>query len=204
MSISWFIAKRYIQAHRRTGFLSFITTIAILGVMLGTASLIITLSILDGFEREIKEKVVGFTSHIEVQGYQNRPVEDYASSVRRLNQEIAGIRAVSPFAAREGMIRSGNAVDGIYLKGIDPLMNVLTYSQHLVEGSFISADRKGLPQLVIGRKLANRLNAAIGQNLVVFALPQATAESVPMPTRTCTMHRNSSRWGMLSPASISL
>ena len=91
-----------------------------LGVMLGTAALIITLSILDGFEREIKQKVITFTSHIQVQGFQNQPLSDYHRSIERVKKEVAGIKAISPFVAREGMIRAREAVDGIYLKGVDP------------------------------------------------------------------------------------
>ena len=171
MSPSWFIAKRYIQAHRRSGFLSFITTIAVLGVMLGTAALIITLSVLDGFEREIKEKVIAFTSHIEVRGYQNQPLSNYRLSLLKVKKEIPGVKAISPFASREGMIRSKEAVDGIYLKGIEPATNVLTSRQHIVAGQFISPAARSVPQIVIGMKLANRLNVGVGDNLVVFALP---------------------------------
>jgi len=171
LSPSWFIAKRYIQAQRRSGFLSFITTIAILGVMLGTAALIITLSVLDGFEREIKEKVISFTSHIEVRGFQNKPLSNYRQSLERVKKEIIGVKAISPFAARESMIRSKDAIDGIYLKGIDPLIDVLTSRQHIVVGKFIASAQNELPQVVIGKKLANRLNVEVGEKLVIFALP---------------------------------
>ena len=172
MSPSWFIAKRYIQAHRKSGFLSFITTIAILGVMLGTAALIITLSVLDGFEREIKEKVINFTSHIEVRGFQNKPLSDYRQSIERVRKEIPGVNDISPFAAREGMIRSYDAVDGIFLKGIDPDNNVLNSHQHIIMGRTISSRHEGLAEIVIGKKLANRLSADIGAKLTVFALPR--------------------------------
>ncbi|MDI6767486.1 MAG: ABC transporter permease [Bacteroidota bacterium] len=171
MNLSWFIAKRYIQTNRRNGFLSFITTIAILGVMLGTAALIITLSVLDGFEKEIKEKVIAFTSHIEVRGFQNKTLSDYRQSIENLKKEIPNVKAISPFAAREGMIRFKDAVDGIYLRGIDPSIDVLTSRQHIVAGEFLSASTEGSREIVIGRKLANRLNVEVGDKLVVFALP---------------------------------
>ena len=172
MSVSWFIAKRYLKAHRRKGFLSFITIIAILGVMLGTAALIITLSVLDGFEHEIKSKVVEFTSHIEVQGYQNLPLRDYRQSIEKIKKEIPGITMIAPFAAREGMIRSRETVDGVFLKGIDTHDNILFSRNHIVAGTFIDS----ASQIVIGKKLAVRLNVQIGDKLVVFALPRGTMQ----------------------------
>lgn len=171
MSIEYFIAKRYLQSEHRKGFLSFITNIAILGVTLGTAALIITLSVLDGFEREIKNKVVEFTSHIQVQGFQGLALGDYRASMERATEEISGILSISPFAAKEGMIRSREGVDGIYLKGINPARDVVTPKYHLVEGTFIS-DAGTAREIVIGKKLALRLNAQLGDNIVVFALPR--------------------------------
>jgi len=145
--------------------------------MLGTAALIITLSILDGFEREIKEKVVGFTSHIQVQGFQNLPLPDYHRAIDRVMKEISAVKAMSPYVAKEGMIRAGDAVDGIFLKGIDPAMDVSAPRHYLVEGTFLSEKQQGINQIVIGKKLANRLNVTIGDKLVVFGLPQGRTQS---------------------------
>ncbi|MBI4547870.1 MAG: ABC transporter permease [Ignavibacteriae bacterium] len=159
-------------------FLSFISSIAILGVMLGTAALIITLSILDGFEREIKEKVVGFTSHVQVQGFQNLPLPYDQRSIDRVTREIPDVMSISPYAAREGMIRAGEAVDGIFLKGIDPSQNVSIPQRYLVEGTFLSGEQQGINQIILGKKLANRLNVTIGHKLVVFALPRGKNQSL--------------------------
>lgn len=139
--------------------------------MLGTAALIITLSVLDGFEKEIKEKVIAFTSHIEVRGFQNKLLSDYQQSIENVKKEVPSVKAISPFAAREGMIRFKDAVDGIYLRGIDPSIDVLTSRQHIIAGKFLSASTDGSREIVIGRKLANRLNVEVGNKLVVFALP---------------------------------
>ena len=171
MSIEYFIAKRYLRSEHRKGFLSFITNFAILGVMLGTAALIITLSILDGFEREIKTKVVDFTAHIQVQGYQNLPLENYTASMERVMKDVAGVQSISPFAAKEGMIRSRDGVDGIYLKGVDPQRDVVTPKYSLVEGRFLRGTDNAR-EIVIGKKLALRLSVHLGDKLAVFALPR--------------------------------
>lgn len=171
MIAEWYIAKRYLRPRRRGGFLSFITVITVVGVMLGTAALIITLSVLDGFERDIREKVIGFTSHIEVRGFQNMPLQHYRSGMERVMKEVRGVRVIAPFAAREGMIRSHDGVDGIFLKGIDPHEDILRSRSHIIRGSFVGAADSGMPGIVIGRKLADRLNVDLGATLVVFALP---------------------------------
>ncbi len=177
MSVSWFIARRYLQSQRKERFLSFITGFAIIGVAVGTAALIIALSILDGFEREIKEKVVGFTSHIDVVGFQNLPLAHSDATIRRIREHIPGIRLIAPYAAKEGMIRAHEAVDGVYVKGIDPAADGVVARQRLVAGSFLSAAPPEVPELVIGAKLARRLNVNVGDRAVVFALPAGKPET---------------------------
>ena len=150
--------------------------------MLGTAALIITLSILDGFEHEIKEKVVGFTSHIVVQGFQNAPLTRYEQSIAKVMRDLPDVKAISPYAAKEGMIRSKEAVDGIFVKGIDVARDVLTPRQHLIKGSFLPAERgSGAAQLVVGNKLAMRLNIDVGDKVVVFALPSDASDRSRQP-----------------------
>ncbi len=150
----------------------------VLGIMLGTAALVITLSVLSGFEREIKEKVVAFTSHIQILGFQNEPLHDFRRSIDRVKQGVPGVKSISPFAAKEGMIRSGSAVDGILLKGIDVSEEIVAPRQHLIKGRFLGENGTGPAQLVIGSKLARKLNVDVGEKLVVFALPMSGAPSL--------------------------
>ena len=178
MSFEWFIAKRFIRTHRQSGFLSFIATFAVLGVTLGTAALIITLSILDGFEREIKDKVIGFTSHIQVQGFQNITLHDERSAIETVRRSVPNVAAITPYVAREGMIRSRDAVDGILLKGIDLASDISAARRSLVEGSYLSGRDSSQAELVIGRRLALRLSAAVGDRLTVYGLPGAGREAM--------------------------
>jgi lipoprotein-releasing system permease protein len=171
VNASLFIAKRYIEYHRKNGFLSFITFIAILGVTLGTAALIITLSILEGFEREIKEKVISFTSHIEVRGYQNEPLGNSAGSIEMIEKEVPGIASITPFAARECLIRSKTEIDGVFIKGIENEEEMLISKRYLMEGEFSPEDENSIPGIVIGERLAVRLNCSVGDTLILFAMP---------------------------------
>ncbi len=137
--------------------------------MLGTAALIITLSVVDGFEKEIKEKVIGFSSHIQIQGFQSKPLLHYRESMSSISREIPGITSVSPFVAKEAMVRSKENIDGIFLKGIDIHLDQSIVHEYLVSGKFLS--ESALPEIIIGKKLANKLNVGVGEKLVVFGLP---------------------------------
>ncbi len=168
--VSWFIARRFFMTVRRSPLLSFISTIAIAGVCLGTAALIIALSILDGFEREIKEKVISFTSHIHVTGYGNKPLDDPDRSVRILREGVPGIRSIMPYAAREGMIRSREGVEGVYLKGIDTSRDDGRLRAQITGGAYFSGAPGALAPIVMGKSLAWRLSVSPGDTVFVFAL----------------------------------
>jgi lipoprotein-releasing system permease protein len=177
MSYTRLIAGRYLRSTQNRGFASFITSIAILGVALGTATLIIALAVLGGFEREITDKVVGFTSHVQVLGFQNLPLRDYREHAKAMEDSIPLIKIAAPFVAREALIRSSTDVDGIYLKGIDPIRDASSIRRYIVDGKF-SLDREAgtLPHLVIGEKLATRLSLHVGDKATVFGIGQAAAQ----------------------------
>jgi lipoprotein-releasing system permease protein len=169
VSYSSFIAERYLQASHRRGFLSFISAIAIVGVALGTAALIIALSVLGGFEQEITEKVIGFTSHIQISGYHSQPLGHYLVNTDRIERCSPLVKAVQPFVSREALIRSKESVDGILLKGLDPTQNISSVSKYIVDGKYdISRTAGALPNIVLGKKLADKLALAVGDKVTVF------------------------------------
>jgi len=171
MSYVSFIAGRYLRSGRNDGFFSFITAIAILGVMLGTATLIVALSVLGGFERDITEKVVGFTSHVQVLGFQNQPLANAEENMWLMEKKIPVIRSVAPFVAREALIRSREGVDGIFLKGVDPQRDNSTTRRYLVSGRYdLDREQGGMAKLVIGRKLAAKLALDVGDRATVFGI----------------------------------
>ena len=177
MAYPFFIAKRFLLSSRRSGFVSFITFIAVSGVAIGTAALIIGLSILGGFEREIKEKVVGFTAHVQVQGFQNEPLPDYRRVVERIESDVPGISGVCPFVAHEAILKAGSEVDGILLKGLPEDRDVGGTRNHIVEGKYSLTREEGqLAPLIIGRKLARKLNARIGQRVTAFSVTGSSGQ----------------------------
>ncbi|CUT02100.1 ABC transporter permease [Candidatus Chrysopegis kryptomonas] len=170
MSFELYITKRYIKSTKITGFISFITLIATIGIMLGTSALIIALSISNGFEKELKEKVIGFTSHIQVSKFDVRyfDKDDWASFEKI--KTIPNVKFVSPFAGREAMIRSNYAIEGVYLKGILPEYDFSIIKKSIVEGKYDFDESDGTPKIIIGKKLANKIGVELGDKVVILAI----------------------------------
>lgn len=171
MSVSFFVARRYLRSRRNRGFISFITFFAIVGITLGVATLIITLSILRGFERTIKENVVSFTAHMQIFGFQNQVLPNPEAAAAKIRADYPDVITMAPYVSREGMIRSEDGIDGVLLKGIDPGNDISAARNHIVDGAYDLALRiSGIQPIVIGRRLSERLNASVGSRLLVFAL----------------------------------
>jgi lipoprotein-releasing system permease protein len=174
MSFTTLVARRFLQFRRSTrsqSFISFVTMISIVGVALGVASLIIALTILGGFEKELKEKVVGFTTHIQVNTYTNQPVRYYENVERKLREEIPQIRSVSAYIAKEGMVNFGDATEGIIVKGIESTDSAAGIGRYLTEGALdLRPLDEGLFGCVVGRKLLTTLGAGLNDTLLVFGL----------------------------------
>ncbi|MBI3787391.1 MAG: ABC transporter permease, partial [Ignavibacteriales bacterium] len=111
MPVSFFIALRYLRSRRNRGFISFITLIAIVGVTLGVAALIITLSVLNGFERTIKENIVSFTAHMQLFAFQNQLLPNSEQTIQKVRGKYPEIIEMAPYLSREGMIRSEASTD---------------------------------------------------------------------------------------------
>lgn len=174
MAFTTFVARRFLQfqkSSRSQNFISFVTMISIAGVTLGVASLIIALTILGGFEKELKEKVIGFATHIQVTTYTNQPIRYYQNVEAKLKKEIPNIRSVSAFIAKEGMVNYGESTEGIIVKGIEKVSGESGIQQYLIDGT-VNFDKisDGMYGCVVGKKLLKTLGAAINDTVLVFGL----------------------------------
>lgn len=169
MSFEFLIVSRFIKARKSKNFVSFITYISVIGVMLGSAALIIALSILGGFEKTITEKLVGFASHVKVQGFQGQLFDSYRADLLKMKQEIPGISAITPFVGKEALIRSKTKIDGIFVNGVDLETDFSETKDQIVEGKYsLRGNGTGsLTEIVIGKKLANKLNVNIGDKIII-------------------------------------
>ncbi len=151
-------------------FLRFIIYVAVGGVTLGVAALLLALAIVRGFSEEIEEKIVGFGAHIQVSSYvQDEPLDQGASLQHELRQ-MEGISAVSPVIEQPMLLRySEDAIEGVVLLGMDRLPSYL--DQRVETGNFaVDAREEGKPGLVVGREMATQLGLEVGDRVTAFAL----------------------------------
>ncbi|MBK6538838.1 MAG: ABC transporter permease [Ignavibacteria bacterium] len=171
MNFKFFIAKRYLFSGSDSKFISFITYISILGVTLGVAALIITISILNGFEKEIRDKVSGLVSHIQISSFTPDGLRDYRSAIETIKDSISGVTGISPIVQKEAVIRFKSNVEGILLKGIITETDLSTARNRILKGEFNLSDIDStFSRLMIGDKLAKKMNIDTGSKLIVFGL----------------------------------
>jgi lipoprotein-releasing system permease protein len=118
MSYELFISRRYLRAKRKQVFVSIITFISIFGIFLGVAALIIVLAVMNGFEEDLRTKILGIKSHIEVTTDMTGPMKNY-SKVSEVIAGEEGVVASTPFILTQAMIRSGNGASGVVIRGLD-------------------------------------------------------------------------------------
>jgi len=171
MNYKFYIAKRFLFSKKESKFISFITYFSILGVTLGVAALIIAVSILNGFEKEIKDKVAGLVSHIQITSFSSEGVENPDEIISLLKDKVLDITAISPYVQKEAVIRYKDRVEGIILKGIDPQSDVSTSRNKIIRGdpNLISKDTI-FSNLIIGDKLAKKLGVDVGSKVIIFGL----------------------------------
>jgi lipoprotein-releasing system permease protein len=113
-----FISRRYLSAKRKQIFVSIITFISIFGIFLGVAALIIVLAVMNGFEEDLRTKILGIKSHIELTTDMTGPMKDY-QKVRERIADVEGVVASTPFIYSQAMVRSGNGVTGVVIRALD-------------------------------------------------------------------------------------
>ena len=171
MPVSLFIALRYLRSRRHSGFISFITLIAVVGVTLGVAALIITLSVLGGFERTIKENVISFTAHLQLVGFQNQLLPNAHQAMEVVLSEFPEVKNIAPYISREGMIRSSATTDGVLIKGVDPRNDISAAKTRLVEGAYnLEQKDRGTEGIILGRRLAQKLEVNVGDRVMLMSL----------------------------------
>ena len=177
--VELFVGLRYLRAKRRTRFVSFITLISLLGISLGVAALIVILSVMNGFEGELRNRLLSMSAHGTVSST-NGVIRDWQSLVDDIGSE-AGVRAAAPFVPLEGMIQSGRDLHGVMVHGIDPVYEAgLTGDLiNLVEGS-LETLQPGSRSIVLGRILAYDLGARLGDG-VVLLIPRPVGDGTLEP-----------------------
>jgi lipoprotein-releasing system permease protein len=189
MKYEWFIGLRYLKARRQETFISLITVISVLGVMIGVMTLNVVMAVMTGFEETLRDRLLGINAHIALvkSGDQLRDYEKLVEQARREN----GVVAVSPSIYGQVMLTAGPRVAGVVVRGVDPdrVNAVIDIQKYMIEGSLqnlkqpqsLRVDDRTvlLPGLILGVRLANQLGVFPGSPVqVVSPLGSPTAIGV--------------------------
>jgi lipoprotein-releasing system permease protein len=178
MSFESFIARKYFRAKRRTGFISIITYVSIAGVTIGVTALILVLSVMNGFEEEVRSKLIDADAHIRLRKYFSETITetDKLLEVVRQNPHVIG---AAPTIYEESMIKSSSTQNPTIVKAIDlsSMDRVLDIKSKIIHGTldFSQKEVQGhvLPGIILGRYLADRLLALNTDDIVtLFTLPK--------------------------------
>jgi len=172
-SWEWLVGTRYLRSTHRRGFVSFVAFISTFGLMLGVAVLIVVLSVMNGFERELRSRILSVTSHATLMGLEGT-LPDW-QNVRARALQAQGVRHAVPYVEAQAMISRGSRVLGSAVRGIDPQLEraATGLSQHLRDAR-IEDLVAGSWRVVLGSALARELGVARGDE-VVLIVPEGTA-----------------------------
>jgi lipoprotein-releasing system permease protein len=176
MNTDLFIAKRYLRSRHRKIF-SLSTFIAIGGIFVGVAALLITLSLMNGFQNELRRRILGGTPHIILRRYFTEPMQEHEEVMQKLEQ-FSFIEEKSPFIIQKSIVRLRNRMDGVAIKGVDAEREarITEIASKMVDGIFNLENG-----CVMGTELAFNLKANVGDTLIIASpfsvqiglLPQA-------------------------------
>jgi lipoprotein-releasing system permease protein len=145
------------------------TVVAIGSVAIGTAALIITFTILDGFERELRTNLIGFSAHVQVGVFRNEAVDESAETLARLRR-VKNVRHAGPYLEREAMVITRDDIEGVRIKGLDSLSDLSRIRDRIVAGTYALNPVDGRHSIVIGKRLADKLNLGVGDKMLLLGV----------------------------------
>src|SRR5215470_2664726 len=182
----WLIGTRYLRSTHRRGFVSFVALMSVCGLMLGVATLIVVLSVMNGFERELRNRILAVTAHATIAGLDGTLPEWQAvqAAVRR----ESGVQAAVPYIASQAMFAHGTAMAGAGVRGVLPEeeRTATGLAQHLLSGRLEDLTAGGYG-IILGSALAHELHAGVGDNIVLIA-PEGTATPTGVVPRMRRFH----------------
>lgn len=171
MAAEFFIAKKYLKAKRKEGFISLITFLSVAGVILGVMALVVVIAVMSGAETEFRKRILGLEPHILVMNYGGSFKAD--GELARKVGAIPGVSGVSPILFGQAMIRTKRSFSGIMVRGITPESGASLIKGFTPEGLETALadpkEKKGLPGIILGRELANSIGVIQGDRVLLMS-----------------------------------
>src|SRR6201981_3303971 len=163
----WLLSGRYLRARRKEGFISVIAGFSFLGIMLGVATLIIVMAVMNGFRKELLDKILGLNGHLWVQPLES-PLTDWKDVADRISQ-VQGVRLAAPVVDGQALASSPFNASGVFVRGIraDDLNNLTSIAKNIKQGSIENFDEG--QGVAIGRRLADQLSLHAGDSVTLVA-----------------------------------
>lgn len=177
MNFELYFAKKVIQGGKNS-FSKPIIRISIVAISLGIAMMILSLAIVEGFQKEIKRKVVGFGSHIQITNYQSKGLIESAPISKNRDfypsiDSIEGIKHIQVYALKGAILQANETNNGVVIKGIGSDFNWDFFKEYITEGNILSiTDSIDHPGILISKAIAKKLNVKLGENLLVYFAQQ--------------------------------
>lgn len=174
--LALFIGLRYTKAERKNGFISFISFISMIGLTLGVAALITVLSVMNGFDREMKTRILGMIPQASVMSYDIMPNWQEISDT--IIKKDDNVKATAPFIQLQGMLAANGQVSGVMVFGIVPELekNVSIVDDYMTQGALTSL-KSGEFGIVLGEGMAQNMGVSLGEK-VTLVLPEASPSLV--------------------------
>ncbi len=175
------LALRYLGGQRGNGFISFISLVSTIGIGLGVAVLIVVLSVMNGFEEELKTRILSVSAHATVTGY-TRNLDDWPT-LRQVALETPGVLAGAPYIEAQGLLVAGERQAGVAFRGIDPTLERDVSGLHeLLESGSMADLKAGQYGMLLGISLAEHLGVGPGDS-VVLVVPKGTVTPAGLAPR---------------------
>jgi len=176
----WLLSGRYLRARRKEGFISVIAGFSFLGIMLGVATLIIVMAVMNGFRKELLDKILGLNGHLLVQPLES-PLTDWKDVAERISQ-VQGIRLAVPVVDGQGLGSSPSKAAGVFIRGMraGDLNNLTSIADNIKQGSLEGFDEG--QGVAIGRGLADQLSLRAGDRITLIS-SQGTLTSMSAAPR---------------------
>jgi lipoprotein-releasing system permease protein len=163
----WMLSLRYLRARRKEGFISIIAGFSFLGIMLGVATLIIVMAVMNGFRKELLDKILGLNGHLLIQPLET-PLTDWEQVAERINK-VEGIRLAAPIVEGQALASSPLSASGVLVRGIRAadLKRMPSVSNNILQGTLEGFDEAH--GVAIGKRLADQLSLRAGDSVTLVA-----------------------------------
>ena len=174
MPFEWLIGWRYTRAGRagrRNAFISFISGVSMLGIALGVAALIIVLSVMNGFQKEVRDRMLSAIAHVQLTDANGGALADWRALARQAQALEPGVRGAAPYTETQSLLAHGDGMRGAVVRGVEPAeeVKITALAAGLADEGTLQKLTPGSWNIVLGAELARSLGVAVGDQITVIA-----------------------------------